>query len=199
MFQIWTFRHTFHIFSNNYVRQNITCMYQDVWYCVPLPSDNQVSSKIIISPFCFQVISNGLDIAFNGKVYNSLPQKDMAIGTSGRRNLYSLCCRRLKNKYRVLKLPLIVDKMLKKFVLTSIFILFESSIAANISKKSTETNCPLVFEANLHDSTLNTFIRRMLKLFSLPIARLHSGGRHDEIVGSSLVLVYYALLHRTNW
>ena len=27
----------------------------------------------------------------------------------------------------------------------------------------------------------------MLKLFSLPIAHLHSGGRHDETVGSSLV------------
>ena len=42
--------------------------------------------------------------------------------------------------------------------------------------KRTETNCPLVFEAILHDSTQNT--RRMLKLFSLPIARLHSGGHH---------------------
>ena len=31
---------------------------------------------------------------------------------------------------------------------------------------------------------------RMLKLFSLPIARLHSGGRHESI-GSSLVHVYY--------
>ena len=62
--------------------------------------------------------------------------------------------------------------------------------------KPTETNCPLVFEAILHDSTLNT--RRMLKLFSLPIARLHSGGRHDETVGSSLVPVYYPLIHRTN-
>ena len=65
-------------------------------------------------------------------------------------------------------------------------------IAANISKfqlvvKPTETNCPLVFEAILiHDSTLNT--RRMLKL---PIARLHSGGRHDETVGSSLVITHY--------
>ena len=36
--------------------------------------------------------------------------------------------------------------------------------------KPTETNCPLVFEVILRDSTLNT--RRMLKLFSLPIARL---------------------------
>ena len=67
-------------------------------------------------------------------------------------------------------------------------------IAANISNfqlvmKPTETNCPLVFEAILHDSTLNT--RRMLKLFSLPIARLHSGGRHDDTVGSSLVPLYY--------
>ena len=53
-----------------------------------------------------------------------------------------------------------------------------NSIAANISifqlvMKPTETNCPLVFEAFWHNSTLNT--RRMLKLFSLPIARLHSG------------------------
>ena len=63
--------------------------------------------------------------------------------------------------------------------------------------KSTETNCPLVFEAILYDSTLNT--RRMLKLFSLLIARLHSGGCHDETVGSSLVPVYYPLLQRTNW
>ena len=31
----------------------------------------------------------------------------------------------------------------------------------------------------------------MLKLFLLPIARLHSDGRHDETVGSSLVPVYY--------
>ena len=75
-------------------------------------------------------------------------------------------------------------------------------IAANISKfwlvmKPTETNCPLVFEAVLHDSTLNT--RWMLNIFSLPIARLHSGGRHDETVCSSLVPVYYPLLHHTNW
>ena len=63
--------------------------------------------------------------------------------------------------------------------------------------KPTETNCPLVFEALLHDSTLNT--RRMLKRFSLPTARLHSGGCHDETEGSTLVPVYYPLLHRTNW
>ena len=74
-------------------------------------------------------------------------------------------------------------------------------IAANISKfqlvmKPTKTKCPLVSEAILHDSTRNT--RRMLKLFSLPIAHLHSGGHHDETVGSSLVPVYYPLLHRTN-
>ena len=63
--------------------------------------------------------------------------------------------------------------------------------------KPTETNCPLVFEAILHDLTLNT--RRMLKLFSLLIARLHSGGCLDETVGSSLVPVYCTLLHCTNW
>ena len=55
----------------------------------------------------------------------------------------------------------------------------------------------LVFEAILHDSRLNT--RQMLKLFSLPIARLHSGGHHDETVGALLVPVYYPLLHRTYW
>ena len=65
-------------------------------------------------------------------------------------------------------------------------------IAANISKiqlvmKPTKTNCTLVFEAIL------------LKDFSLLIARLHSGGCHDETIGSSLVPVYYPLLHRTNW
>ena len=36
------------------------------------------------------------------------------------------------------------------------------------------------FWSHLYDPTLNT--RRMLKLFSLPIARWHSGGRHDESV-----------------
>ena len=38
----------------------------------------------------------------------------------------------------------------------------------------------------------------MLKLFSILIARLHSGRRHDETIGSSLVPIYYPLLHRTN-
>ena len=65
-----------------------------------------------------------------------------------------------------------------------------------IPMKPTESNCPLVFEAILHDSTLNT--RWMLKLFSLPIARLHSGRRHDKTVGSLLVPVYYPLLHCTD-
>ena len=37
------------------------------------------------------------------------------------------------------------------------------------------------------------------ELLSFPIARLHSGGRHDETVGSSLVPVYYPSLHRINW
>ena len=59
---------------------------------------------------------------------------------------------------------------------------------ANISKfqlliKLTETNCRLVFE----DTIQHQIKGQILKL---PIARLHSGGRHDETVGSSLVLVY---------
>ena len=78
-----------------------------------------------------------------------------------------------------------IDCMTNLFSLNKVMM----SVAANISKfqsvmKPTATNCPLVFEAFFQDSTLNT--RRMLKLFSLPIAR---GGRHDETVGSLLVPV----------